>query len=103
MAIKKTHIDYENTETALVRLSEYLTKTSVPKYFSKVENTDGVVSCYTADDFLMMTVEYPLNTKGVTIYTKNGMSVNIRTGSNSYPQFYCAYECVRCKDFCSHK
>lgn len=94
MAIKKTYIDNENTETALVRLSEYLTKTAVPKYFSKVENTDGVVSCYTADDFLMMTVIYPLSTAGVTIHTRNGTSVNIKTGISSYTKFSNAYECI---------
>lgn len=94
MAIKKTYIDYENTETALTRLSEYLTKTAVPKYFSKVENTDGAVSCYTADNFLMMTISYPLSSAGVTIHTRNGTSVNIKTGSSSYTKFSNAYECI---------
>lgn len=94
MAIKRTYIDDENTETALAKLSEYLTKTAVPKYFSKVESSDGLISCYTDNDFLMMTIEYPLHTKGVTIYTKNGTSVNIRTALSTYTRFGCAYECV---------
>ncbi|MDE6664873.1 MAG: hypothetical protein K2K14_01605 [Ruminococcus sp.] len=94
MAIKRMHLDDENTETALAKLSEYLTKTAVPKYFSKIESSDGVISCYTDNDFLMMTIEYPFNSAGITIYTRNGMSVNIRTGSSSYLRFYCAYECV---------
>lgn len=94
MAIKRTHIYDENTETALAKLSEYLTKTAVPKYFSKVENTDGVVSCYTADDFLMMTISYPLSSAGVTIHTRNGTSINIKTGSSTYTKFSNAYECI---------
>ncbi len=93
MAIKRTHLDDGNTDTSFIKLSEYLKKTAVPKYFSKVESSDGVISCYTDNDFLMMTVEYSLSSAGVTIYTRNGMSVNIRTGSSSYLRFYCAYEC----------
>lgn len=94
MAIKRTYIDDGNAETALVKLSEYLTTTAVPKYFSKIESSDGVISCYTDNDFLMMTIEYSLQAKGVTIYTKNNTSVNIRTGSTNYTRFSCAYECV---------
>ena len=94
MAIKKTYIYDENAETALSKLSEYLNKTAVPKYFSKVENTDGVISCYTDDNFVMMTIAYPLNSAGVTVYTKNGTSVDLKTGSSSYTKFSNAYECI---------
>ncbi|MDE5772309.1 MAG: hypothetical protein K2I06_11915 [Ruminococcus sp.] len=94
MAVKRTYIDNENAETALARLSEYLTETAVPKYFSKVESSGGVISCYTDNDFLMMTIEYPLNNAGVTIHTKNVTSVNLKTGLVNYPRFFDAYECV---------
>lgn len=94
MAIKKTYIYDENAETALSKLSEYLNKTAVPKYFSKVENTDGVISCYTDDNFVMMTIAYPLNSAGVTVYTKNGTSVDLKTGSSTYSKFNNAYECT---------
>ncbi|MDE5620902.1 MAG: hypothetical protein K2I80_10405 [Ruminococcus sp.] len=93
MAIERTYIDDENTETALFKLSEYLIKTAVSKYFTKVENKDGVISCYTADDFLMMTIEYPLNSAGVTVHTRNGTSFNIKTGISSFPHLSYGYRC----------
>lgn len=83
MAIEKTYIYDENSDTALAKISEFLTTTAVPKYFSKIENSDGVISCYADNDLLMMTIEYPMNTKGITVYTKNGTSVNINTGNNN--------------------
>lgn len=90
MAIEKTYIYDENSDTALAKISEFLT-TAVPNYFSKVENENGIVSCYADNDLLMMTIEYPMNTKGLTIYTKNGTSVNINTGNNSYPKIGYGY------------
>lgn len=93
MAIKKTYIDDSDTETALVKLSEYLTNTAVPKYFSKVENADGLISCYTNDDFLMMTIEYPLSPTGVTIHTRNNTSFSTKLNSTT-KVFANAYQCV---------
>ncbi len=94
MAVERIYIDDENTETALEKLSEYLKKTAVSKYFSKVEINEDVISCYTDNDFLMMTIGYPLSTAGVTVYTRNGTFLNIKTGSSSYTKFSNAYECI---------
>lgn len=91
MAIEKTYIYDENSDTALAKISEFLTTTAVPNYFSKVENENGIVSCYADNDLLMMTIEYPMNTKGLTIYTKNGTSININTGSSSCQKFSYGY------------
>ncbi len=43
MAIKRTHLDDGNTDTSFIKLSKYLKKTAVPKYFSKVESSKGVI------------------------------------------------------------
>lgn len=94
MAIKRTYIDDENAETAIAKLSAYLTATAVPKYFYKIESSDGVISCYADNDFIMMKIEYPLYTKGMTVYTRNNTSANSRTGYANYAQFSYAYECA---------
>lgn len=71
MAIEKTYIYDENSDTALAKLSAFLTEKTVPDYFSKVEN--GIISCYTGNDSLIMTIEYPIDTKGLNIYTKKSV------------------------------
>ncbi|MDE5582795.1 MAG: hypothetical protein K2J08_03725 [Ruminococcus sp.] len=93
MAIERTYIDNTDIDTALAKLAEYLQKKAVPEYFSSVESNEGVISCYTENNFLIMTIEYPMNSKGVTIYTKNGTSVNINTTSSGQQRFGYAYKC----------
>lgn len=91
MAIEKTYIYDENSDTALAKLADFLAKKAVLDYFSKVENENGIISCFTENDSLMMTIEYPMNTKNLTIYTKNSTSVNINTGNNNYQKFGYGY------------
>lgn len=91
MAIEKTYIYDENSDTALSKLGDFLAKKTVPNYFSKVENENGIISCYTENDSPIMTIEYPMNTKGITIFTKNGTSININTGNNNCSKFGYGY------------
>lgn len=93
MAIVRTYINDSDNETALAKLTEYLQKNAVPEYFSKVENSEGTVSCYIENDILMMTVKYSMYSDGLNIYTKNNTSVNIRTSSSGYTRLNYAYKC----------
>lgn len=92
MAIERTYIDDANTDTAFTKLYDYLGTPAVQDYFSNVENSGTVISCY-SNDILIMTIEYPMSSKGVTIYTRNGTSVNINTGISSSPRLSYGYKC----------
>lgn len=90
--IERTYIYDSDTETALANLAEYLEKNAVPRYFTKIESSEGIISCY-INDLEFLKIGYPLSTAGVTICTNNNTSLNIATGSGSTLRFEYAYSC----------